>query len=160
LADAKAASPAVLAPEKNVKRQWYRASQIGTEAAWRSVIDYFPDKEHYTLHAEQQLALLYFGERDYDRAMPIFQKLANLGDDELELKAFGLAGKCGLLSLQGKNEESTAVLAQLLPIQNKLTSAPMKRLLELAIKRNRSKLGPSTAKEWDEWLHREFHDES
>ena len=111
---------AVLPKEKNVLRQWYRASQIGTEAAWQSVIRYFPDKEHFTLHAEQQLALIYFGERDYARAMPIFEKLANLGDDEVELKAFGLAGKCGVLSLQGKYEESTAVLAQLLPIQSKL----------------------------------------
>ena len=92
--------------------------------------------------------------------MPIFEKLANLGDDELELKAFGLAGKCGLLSLEGKNEESTAVLAQLLPIQDKLTSEPMKRLVAYAIKKNRSKLGPSTAKEWDKWLDQQFHDGS
>ena len=27
-------------------RQWYLASQIGTEAAWQSVIDYFPEKPY------------------------------------------------------------------------------------------------------------------
>jgi tetratricopeptide (TPR) repeat protein len=162
LADAKAAA-AVFPEEKNVFRQWYRASQIDTEAAWQSVIRYFPDKEHFKHHAEQQLALIYFGENDYDRAMPIFESLANLGDDELELKAFGLAGKCGLLSLQGKYEESTTVLAQLLPNQSKLTSEPMRRLLARAkdqIQKNRSKLGPQTSRQWDKWIDQQFHDES
>ena len=159
LADVKLAPPA-LPKQATVWRQCYLASQLGTEAAWQSVITYFPENKHIALRAKQQLALIYFGERDLDRAMPIFTELANLGEDELEIRAFGLAGKCGLLSLDGKNEESAAVLAQLWPIQSKLTSEPMRQLVTHAIKTNRSKLGPSTSKEWDTWLDQEFHDAS
>ena len=50
------------------------------------------------------------------------------------------------------------MLAQLLPIQDKLTSEPMKGLVAHAIKRNRQKLGPSTAKEWDKWIDQQFHE--
>jgi eukaryotic-like serine/threonine-protein kinase len=162
LADARSA-PLAVPRQDNVWRQCYLASQLGTEAAWQSVITYFPENKRITLRAEQQLALIYLGERDYDRAMPIFEKLADLGDNELELKAFGLAGMCGVRSLQGKYEESTAVLAKLLLIRSKLTSEPMKRLVDHAkeqIKRNRSTLGPSTTHEWDKWLDHQFHDES
>ena len=74
--------------QTNVMRQWYRASQIGTEAAWQSVIRLFSRQASTSrLRAEQQLALIYLGEGDYDRAMAIFEKLAELGDDEVELRA-------------------------------------------------------------------------
>ena len=56
LADAKPAPPAI-PKQSTVLRQWYLASQIGTEAAWQSVIDNFPENEYFTLRAEQQLAL-------------------------------------------------------------------------------------------------------
>jgi serine/threonine-protein kinase len=164
LADAKAGPPTV-SKQSSVLRQWYLASQIGTEAAWQSVIDYFPEKEesetkeYFTLRAEQQLAQIHLGERDFDRAMTLFEKLAALGDDETELRAFGLAGKCGVLSLRGKCRESAAVLDKLWPIRGKLTSEPMRKLLESAVKKNRSKLGPQTAREWDQWLEDQFRED-
>ena len=85
------------------------------------MIDYFPEKEYFARRAEQQLARIYLREGDFDRAMAIFEKLAALGDDEPELRAFGLAGKCGVLSLRGQYRESAAVLEQLWPIRDKLT---------------------------------------
>jgi serine/threonine-protein kinase len=158
LAEARAAAP-VIPKQKNVLIQCYRASQINTEAAWQSVIDYFPEKEYYTLRAQQQLALIYLRKRsDWDRAMAVFEKLANLNLDgpnpkiEPELKAFGLAGQCGVLSLQGKYEESNRILGELDPIKDKLTSEPMRKLLRFAINRNRTKLGQQSGQEWDKWL--------
>ena len=35
--------------QATVLRQWYYASQIGTEEAWQSVIDYFPEKKYISL---------------------------------------------------------------------------------------------------------------
>ena len=143
LADAQA--PTVIPKETNVIRQVYRASQIGTEAAWQSVLTYFPDKQ--ILHASRQGAVGadLFREGKLDRAMEIFEKLAHLSDEEAELRAFGLAGMYGVLSLRGKYGQCDAVLNQLLPIRDKLTSEPMQRLLNHAIDRNRSKISPQTA---------------
>jgi serine/threonine-protein kinase len=161
LAEAKAAAPAV-PQEKNVYLQCYRASQINTEAAWQSVIDYFPKKEYVALRAQQQLALIYLRKGEWDRAMSVFEKLANLNLDdakmEVELKAFGLAGQCGVLSIRGKYEESNRILAELHPINDKLTSEPMRKLLHFAINRNRAKLPQQSGREWDKWLE-QFHDE-
>jgi tetratricopeptide (TPR) repeat protein len=158
LTDAKAGPPNV-PKQSSVLRQWYLASQIGTEAAWQSVIEYFPEKEYFTLRAEQQLAQIHLREGDFDRAMTLFEKLAAQGDGEAELRAFGLAGKCGVLSLRGKYRESAAVLDELWPIRGKLTSEPMRKLLESSVKKNRSKLGPQTAHEWDRWLDDQFRED-
>ena len=158
LADAKEAAP-VIPRQSSVLRQWYLASQSGTESAWQSVIDYFPEKRDFTLRAQQQLALIYLRDGDFNRAMPIFEKLANLGDDEQELRVFGLAGKCGVLSLRGKYRESADLLVQLLPLRDKLTSEPMRKLVENAVKKNRTGLGPQTAHEWDAWFEEQFRDD-
>ena len=158
LADAKEAAR-VIPRQSSVLRQWYLASQSGTESAWQSVIDYFPEKRDFTLRAQQQLALIYLRDGDFNRAMPIFEKLANLGDDEQELRVFGLAGKCGVLSLRGKYRESADLLVQLLPLRDKLTSEPMRKLVENAVKKNRTGLGPQTAHEWDAWFEEQFRDD-
>ncbi len=150
-------TPAPFPKQSSVWRQWYLASQIGTEAAWQSVIDYFPDQQYVARRAQEQLALIYVHDGAYDRAMDIFEELAAL-DDEVELKAFGLAGKCGILSLRGKYQESAAVLDQLLPIRDKLTSQAMQKFVASAAKKNRSKLGPQTGKDWDQWLEQQFGD--
>ena len=156
---ASAAAPTVIPREANVIRQVYRASQIGTEAAWQSVSTYFPESKYYTLRAREQLALIYFREGKLDQAMQIFEKLAHLSDDEAELRAFGLAGMYGVLSLRGKYDLCNAVLNQLLPVRDKLTSEPMQRLLNHAIDRNRSKISPQTAGQWDQWLKEQFREE-
>lgn len=159
LAEAKAAPPAI-PKQPTVLGQWYLAGQLGTEAAWQSVITYFPEKQDIALRAEQQLALIYLREGDMDRAMTIFEKLANRGDDEAELRAFGLAGMCGVLSIREDYTGSNAVLAQLLPIRDKLAwCRPMVELVDHAVKRNNARLGLRTAHEWDTWLKEQFRDD-
>ena len=47
--------------------QYYCASQIGTEEAWRSVLEYFPEKESVVRRAKQQLARIYLPGRNTTR---------------------------------------------------------------------------------------------
>jgi serine/threonine-protein kinase len=135
-------------------RQWYYASQLGTEEAWRSVIDYFPDKAYYLARARQQLARIYLRQRDYDRAMRVFNDLA--ADPAVEFRAFGLAGKCGILTLEGKYRDSATVLDDLWPIRQELRDAQMRKLLDYVVRQNRSRLGPQTSQQWDDWLSEQF----
>jgi hypothetical protein len=137
-------------------RQWYYASQIGTEDAWRSVFEYFPEQGYLARRAKQQLARIYLRERDDARALAIFQEFAALGDTDLEFRAYGLTGECGLLTLQGKYRESAAVLDELWPIRGELHDAQMQKMLDDVMKKNRSKLGPQSSTQWDEWLEEEF----
>ena len=146
--------------QPTVVRQWYYASQIGTEEAWHSILEYFPEKQYYVLRAKQQLARIYLRECDYDRAMAIFDELAGLADSDREFKAFGLAGKCGVLSLQGKYQQSADVLDQLWGIHADLRDWQMRRMLDYVIKQNRKQLGAATTQEWDEWLTKQFHAET
>ena len=149
-------APARMPKEPSVERQCYRAGRLGTEAAWQSVIDYYPDENYYTQRAKQQLALIHLRNEEFDRAMAIFDDLARLGEDQPELRAFGLAGQCGVLSLQGLYAESDEALTRLWPIHDRLDNRQMKRLLEYAIQRNRAELGQQTTPEWDRWLSEQF----
>ena len=115
------------------------------------------------LRAKQQLALLYLRKDDWQQAMTVFAECTQLNLDdknlETELRAFGLAGQCGVLSLSGKYAESNAVLAQLAPIRDKLTSEPMRRLVANAVTRNCEKLGQQATREWGQWLKEQFHED-
>jgi serine/threonine-protein kinase len=144
--------------QQSALRQWYYASQLGTEEAWRAVIEYFPEKEYLVHRAQQQLARIYLRERDYERAMAIFDDLAGASDSDKEFRAFGLAGKCGLLTLQGRNRESAEVLDELWPIHQELRDTQMRKMLEYVMRENRSKLGPQTGHQWKEWLSQQFHE--
>ena len=156
LADATSAeqlrSPTVLDPSQ----QWYLASQMSTEAGWQSVIDHFPERTTFVHRAEEQLALIYLRKDYFNRAMAIFEKLAK--QDDPGFRAFGLAGKCGILSIRHENKESNAVFGQLLPIRDKLTSRPMAELVDHAVKKNRAVLDPETAQQWDKWFKERFPD--
>ncbi len=101
--------------EDSELRQWFQATRIGTAEAWQSVIDYPDVTEVVKLRAEQQLAWVYLNELEFDRALQVFDELASSSESNAEFKAFGLAGKCGVLSLQEKYAESADVLNQFLP---------------------------------------------
>ena len=123
----------------NVKQQWYYASKYGTEAHWKSIEKYFPKEGYYVDRANQQLALLYLKEGNYDKAMDIFEKFTYRGDGERELRAFGLAGQSVVLSYQGNYKESTNILIdEFLPLSNSLNNPQMDRYVQEAIKRNSS----------------------
>jgi hypothetical protein len=87
------------------------------------------------------LALFYLREGRREEAKKIFDDLANLSDDERELRAFGLAGQSVVLSYEGnKYNESMKIIDEFLPnYYNYLNNTQMERYVQEAIKRNQSK---------------------
>ena len=151
--------PTHLPKQKSALRQWFYASQIGTDEAWRSVAEYFPDNEYFVYRAKQQLARIYLRERDYDRAMTVFEELSAASDKDAEFRAFGLAGKCFVLCSLKRHRESADVLEQFWPIHQELRDWQMRRILPHVVDEIRKKLGAQTGAEWDEWLSEQFHPE-
>jgi len=138
--------------QESVFRQWLLASQMGTKEAWQAVVDYYPDKPYWTSRAKQRLALICLREDRLDEALSLFNELASLDESEPELRAFGLAGRCGVLSMQGKYRESANALAELWPIREHLREPLMSRIVDYAVRKNRSELGPITARQWGNWI--------
>jgi eukaryotic-like serine/threonine-protein kinase len=141
LADAKS-NPLDFHPCDTVAQQWYYASKYGTEGAWKSIEKNFPKEGYFIDRANQQLALLYLKEGTPDalnKAMDIFEKFTYRGDDERELRAFGLAGQSVVLSYQDKYQASAKMIDEYLPqfIDN-LNNPQMDRYVQEAIKRNNS----------------------
>ena len=153
-----AAPVSATARQSSALRQYYQASKIGTEEAWRSVIDYYPDKPHLVQKAEEQLAQIYLREGKYDLAMEMFSRMAD--DPDEAVRAFGLAGQCGVLTLQGRYRESAAVVDQLWPIRGKLENWHMQRMVEAVIEKNRAELGPQSPEQLEQWLDEQFGDGS
>jgi eukaryotic-like serine/threonine-protein kinase len=133
--------------------QFLFAKQVDTEESWQSVLEYFGDKPgaaYYVNRARQNLALLYLREGSNDEALEQFKALASLDpSDEADLRAFGLAGQCGILTMEGKYKESSVVLGELLPIQDKLREPTLVKLKDYALRTNRDKLGTYTTPEWE-----------
>jgi serine/threonine-protein kinase len=128
--------------QPNARSQWFYASTIGTEAAWLSVIDYYPDETYYCRRAQQQLARLYLNSLEYDKALAAFQELANLGDAQPEFRAFGLAGWAIVLSLQDKHQESAQIMGELFSLRRSLEDPAMREMLRFAADKNRTALAP------------------
>jgi serine/threonine-protein kinase len=137
--------------QANVAAQFLYASQVGTEETWRAVIDYFPDKRSWVCHAKQKLAGVYLKEDNDQEAMKIFKEFASLDASEPELRAYGLAGECWILTTkQHKYHESANLLQELLPIRSKLDDPLMGKMLDYVIHKNRVELGPMTAPQFQE----------
>jgi eukaryotic-like serine/threonine-protein kinase len=146
-------------PKKSsVLQQWYYASKVGTEPAWNSIKKYYGNKSYFVERANQQLALIYLREKRNDEANDIFDELVNLGDEDSELRTFGLAGKGVVLSRQGKYRESGKWIDEFLAIMNSLSkqqvqrffdssiNSQMQRYVDEAIYKNRVNLGATTDK--------------
>jgi eukaryotic-like serine/threonine-protein kinase len=143
LADAKS-NPTSIPKQDTALRQWYYASKIGTEDAWKSIKEHFSDKPYFVDRANQQLALIYLRENRPDEAKTKLEDLANLGDEDIELRAFGLAGLGFVLSCEGKYEESAKMLLNFMQIQDYLKNPQMLRYVGEASERNRSHMDATT----------------
>jgi serine/threonine-protein kinase len=154
----RAEAPAPPIPNQGTAlRQWYFAWSVGTPEAWQSVIDHFPNDTYWVNRAKQQLALIYLREENYDRALEMFHELASLDEIEAELRAFGLAGQAGVLTMRGEYQKSAAIMTRLLPIIDKLDPR-MRPIVNYARRTNQAKLSLPTPKEWDNWAKQHFPD--
>lgn len=131
--------------------QYIYASTLNTEEAWLSVAEHFPDRTFYVRLANQQLARIYLQKGNDQRALELFEEFADLNETEQKFRAFGLAGKCIVLSLRRQHAESTAVLAELLPLRDQLDSQ-MSRMLAFAIEANHAAMSEQNANQWKAWL--------
>ncbi len=126
-------------------RQWFYASRIGTEEAWKSVIGYEDVTPLVALRAKQQLVRVYlFRERAYDKAIKICDELTK--ENNAEFKAFGLAGKFVALSLDEYYDDSAEVWNKYWPLRDSLLDDQMKKQVALAVDRNRENLGTPPGK--------------
>ena len=131
-----------LKKQATAEAQFYCASQIGTEEAWRSVLEHFPKKESVVRRAKQQLARIYFfREGDYDRALKIFDEFAALTDADKEYRAWGLTGRVGVLTHQRKWSDAAEVLDDLWPIRGELRDKQMQEMLGDAVREINRNLG-------------------
>ncbi|HEY2841813.1 MAG TPA: hypothetical protein VGJ26_21825, partial [Pirellulales bacterium] len=92
------------------------------EAWLRSVAEYFPNDEHWVARSRQDLAQFYLTEKRYAEALVLLDELAAMSDQSSkEFKAFGLAGKAVIFTMQGENDKAAASLLALRPYQSQLS---------------------------------------
>lgn len=139
--------------------QWILAVQDDSEEAWRSVRQHFPDEEYYVRRADQQLARRYLREDRLAEALEIFERFANLDKSQAEFRAFGLAGRAVILSLQEKHQSSQQTIAQLLPLRDRLEDPELGQMALRAARANRRALAQAERDEAERWLEEKFGDE-
>jgi lipopolysaccharide biosynthesis regulator YciM len=111
------------------------------------VAEYFPENANFVRRADQQLARLYLQDGDYDRALKLFQKFAQMEDVEKQFRAFGLAGQAIVLAAQGKQKQSADKLVELAPLSSRLDNQ-MRELIVQMLKKNDRLIGTEALKQW------------
>jgi hypothetical protein len=132
------AAPSKIERQASAKEQWALAwsqwfeNPKKSEAAWRAVIEYFPENAENLVsirRAEQQLARLYLQQERIDEARQVFEKFTKLDEvEEREFRAFGVAGSCLLAAYGGDVEEVGKRLGEL--IRLKTLDEEMRRRLQ------------------------------
>ncbi len=151
--------PPTIDIKKSALQQYLYAMTIQSEEAWDSVGKHFPQST-FARRARQQLARIHLQKGDYGRALTIFEEFASEDEEDEALRAFGLAGRYGVLTLQEKVDyvALAATLEQLEPIRDTL-DPQMRTMLYFAVRKNRSKLEAQTRRDWEEFLQQYEDDE-
>ncbi len=111
--------------------QYEYAISRDTPAAWQAVIDYFPDDAELGWLAKRQLAGLYLQRGELDLAMPLFEEMAaQKGKPRYRERAFGLAGQCVVLHIQGPEDLLDVRLEELQHFVQGLTEAERNAILD------------------------------
>ena len=126
----KSTSEAKIERFATVEEQWVFASQIGTAAAWKSVIDYFPDSSRWSSSASRQLARSLMLEGKTRRARALFGKMAR--SDDPDSASYGRAGEAWCLAAEGRYDQAAAVISDL----RRAPARPYDRLTEDVITRS------------------------
>ncbi len=145
------------APQANVAQMNSAHDQLvfakisGSEEWLKSVEEFWPEAEHEILLARQDLARRYLYQDRQSEAMDLFRKFAE--SDDLELRAFGLAGQSVVLARQGKHQESAELLAKLWPLHEKLDFA-MRRMILAALQADQQASRREHSRETEAMLER------
>lgn len=156
-------NPPAVPKQASAQRQWLYASRVNTEAAWKSVGQYFPEQEYQVRRAQQGLARLYLRQDRYAEALEVFEELAALDPaSDREFRAFGLAGKFVVLTLVGRHEEASALMAgELMPLLDQLRGdemldPDMQQMVRYALRKNTQELNRQNADQQRRWLDERF----
>jgi len=145
-------SPLVKIPKGVSGEAQFRDARLETndrrrEAWLRSVEEYFPKDELWVARSRRDLAQLFLTEKRYAEALVLLDELAAMSDQNFkEYKAFGLAGKAVVFTLQGANDKAAAALLSLSPYLGQLDPA-MKSLVNEASRRIQQKVEEKQAAE-------------
>ncbi len=169
LAPLATSSKAPVERQKSAEAQYVYALFADNEEAWRAVSDYYPGT-YFDLRAEQQLARMYLQQEDYSRALPLFDKLEDLDDDqvrqlkgfgapagskesdlEAEFESFGLAGSAVVLYHAGDSAAAASKLAELWP-RRRFLDPQMGNWIRQIINKSGRLHHDKTLQQWDQWL--------
>jgi serine/threonine-protein kinase len=122
---------------QTVWAQLYHAKMTDTEAAWMAVWQRF-DNPYTAKLAKQGLVRHYIVQTaEYDKALPLLDELAALGDTDRSFVAFGLAGRCVALHRMNRPEEALAAVARLDSDMKDQLDPQMRRMFDRAVERSR-----------------------
>jgi len=125
----------------NAWQQLYHAKRVDSEAAWKSVSEYFPENATAVNMAREGLVRYYILQTgEYEQALTILDDLAARGDTELSFRAFGLAGRSVVLGLMGRQQEALAAFEQIPTEMLDQLDPQMQRAVSDVMSRNRAAL--------------------
>ena len=131
------------AQAKTAERQYLSACRVGTEEAWKSVIQYFPDDLVYTPLAREQLVLLYLERKDTEHALKVSDDLIRMRDAWPQYQAFGWAGRSVAYAYDHDSEKSDQALDRLAALESKsklLNNSLMEQLVQIVKTNNQPNL--------------------
>ena len=96
-----------------VEEQYVFALQSGSDDAWKSVMEYFPDQTYWKVRAERQLALVYVNEGDVDAAEEVFEDLAKSPERGSSRDFFPIAGQAWVAAKRESFDTATSLLSEL-----------------------------------------------
>ncbi len=119
LSDKPASVP--IARFETVEEQWVFASQMETAEGWKSVIDFFPEKEYWKRKAQQQLARTYIKEGNVNGAKEIFLEFTEMSPPVQHYLDYGQAGLACCMAMDGYTEHATSMISTLRSQQKNAT---------------------------------------
>ncbi len=122
---------------QTVWAQLYHAKMTDTEAAWIAVWQRF-DNPYTAKLAKQGLVHHYVVQTaEYDKALPLLDELAALGEVDRSFVAFGLAGRCVALHRMNRPDEARAAAARLDSDMKDQLDPQMRRMFDRTVERSR-----------------------
>ncbi|HJT31177.1 MAG TPA: hypothetical protein VJ783_03945, partial [Pirellulales bacterium] len=143
--------------QASAQEQLYFAKAMDSEESLRSVARFFPQAEYEIRLANEELARRYLYQGRWEEAQRLFDAFA--GSDDLDARAFGLAGQSIVWAHRGQYQRSAQLLAELWPMHERL-DWHMLRLLRATLQADGRALQERSGRQEDEairhWLDEEF----
>ncbi len=100
--------------EANAQKQFERALQLRSDpAAWKAVLDYYPDDRVYTVQARERLAVVYLRTLHLKEAGKLFSELEGMGRENPKEHSIGIAGEAVIATLQKDYRKSQSLIYDL-----------------------------------------------